>query len=116
MFFPAYRPRRMRRNENLRRLIRETKLSVDDLVHPLFVVPGKGVKKPIQSMPGNFQMSVDHLLKEVKQSRDLAPVAFSSFSSGMPKSRTRTPRAPFGRTGSSSGPSRRSRTRCPTSS
>ena len=66
MFFPAYRPRRLRKNENLRRLIRETKLSVDDLVYPLFVVEGKGVKKPINSMPGNFQMSVDHLLKEVK--------------------------------------------------
>jgi len=79
MFFPAYRPRRMRRNENLRRLIRETKLSVDDLVHPLFVVPGKGVKKPIHSMPGNFQMSVDHLLKEVKQSKDLGIPAVLLF-------------------------------------
>ena len=79
MFFPAYRPRRLRKNENLRRLIRETKLSVDDLVHPLFVVPGKGVKKPIHSMPGNFQMSVDHLLKEVKQSKDLGIPAVLLF-------------------------------------
>ncbi len=79
MFFPAYRPRRLRKNENLRRLIRETKLSVDDLVHPLFAVPGKGVKKPIHSMPGNFQMSVDHLLKEVKQSKDLGIPAVLLF-------------------------------------
>ncbi|HEX9156662.1 MAG TPA: porphobilinogen synthase [Syntrophales bacterium] len=79
MFFPAYRPRRLRKNENLRRLIRETKLSVDDLVHPLFVVPGKGVKKPIHSMPGNFQMSVDHMLKEVKQSKDLGIPAVLLF-------------------------------------
>jgi len=79
MFFPAYRPRRLRKNENLRRLIRETKLSVDDLVHPLFVVPGKGVKKPINSMPGNFQMSVDYLLKEVKQSKDLGIPAVLLF-------------------------------------
>ncbi|HQL89609.1 MAG TPA: porphobilinogen synthase [Syntrophales bacterium] len=79
MFFPAYRPRRMRRNENLRRLIRETKLSVDDLVHPLFVVSGKGVKKPIHSMPGNFQMSVDRLLEEVKRSKDLGIPAVMLF-------------------------------------
>ena len=56
MNFPDYRPRRLRKNENFRRMIRETKLSVDDLVYPLFVVPGKDRKKPINSMPGNFQM------------------------------------------------------------
>ena len=54
MQFPEYRARRLRKNENFRRLIRETKLSVDDLVYPLFVVPGKNFKKPIQSMPGQF--------------------------------------------------------------
>jgi porphobilinogen synthase len=69
----------MRRNENLRRLIRETKLSVDDLVYPLFAVEGKGVKKPIHSMPGNFQMSVDHLLKEVKAAKDLGIPAVLLF-------------------------------------
>jgi porphobilinogen synthase len=79
MFFPAYRPRRLRKNENLRRLIRETKLSVDDLVYPLFAVEGKGVKKPINSMPGNFQMSVDHLLKEVKAAKDLGIPAVLLF-------------------------------------
>ncbi len=79
MFFPAYRPRRLRKNENLRRLIRETKLSVDDLVYPLFAVEGKGVKKPIHSMPGNFQMSVDHLLKEVKAAKDLGIPAVLLF-------------------------------------
>ena len=79
MFFPAYRPRRLRKNENLRRLIRETKLSIDDLVYPLFAVEGKGVKKPISSMPGNFQMSVDHLLKEVKAAKDLGIPAVLLF-------------------------------------
>jgi porphobilinogen synthase len=79
MFFPAYRPRRLRKNENLRRLIRETKLSVDDLVYPLFAVEGKGLKKPIHSMPGNFQMSVDHLLKEVKAAKDLGIPAVLLF-------------------------------------
>ncbi|MGC8493896.1 MAG: porphobilinogen synthase [Syntrophobacteraceae bacterium] len=65
MYFPVYRPRRLRRTENLRRMIRETRLSVDHLVYPLFVMPGKGVKNPVQSMPGVFQLSVDHLLEEV---------------------------------------------------
>ena len=51
MQFPEYRARRLRKNENFRRLIRETKLSVDDLVYPLFAVPGKDFKKPISSMP-----------------------------------------------------------------
>ena len=48
MYFPAYRPRRLRKNENFRRMIRETKVSVDDLVYPLFVIPGKGCKKTDQ--------------------------------------------------------------------
>ncbi len=71
MYYPDYRPRRLRKNENFRRMIRETKLSIDDLVYPLFVVPGKDKKKPIHSMPGNFQMSIDHILKEVQKTKDL---------------------------------------------
>ncbi|MCX5828674.1 MAG: porphobilinogen synthase, partial [Deltaproteobacteria bacterium] len=62
MYFPEYRPRRMRKNENFRRMIRETTLSVDDFMYPLFLVSGKGVKKPIVSMPGNYQMSIDQLV------------------------------------------------------
>lgn len=65
MYFPAYRPRRFRRTENLRRMVRETLLSVDQMVYPLFVVPGKGIRNPVQSMPGVFQLSVDQLLTEV---------------------------------------------------
>ena len=71
MQFPEYRPRRLRKNENFRRLIRETRLSVDDLVYPLFAVPGKNVKKPIASMPDNFQMSADNIVKEAKKAREL---------------------------------------------
>ena len=67
MLFPDYRPRRLRKNENLRRMIRETSLSVDHLIEPLFVVPGKGVRKPIASMPGVFQLSVDELIKEAQE-------------------------------------------------
>ena len=66
MYFPVYRPRRFRRTENLRRMVRETRLSVDHLVYPLFVMPGKGVKNPVQSMPGVFQFSVDQLIEEVR--------------------------------------------------
>jgi porphobilinogen synthase len=79
MNFPEYRPRRLRKNENFRRMIRETKLSVDDLVYPLFVVPGKDRKKPINAMPGNFQMSIDHLLKEVQKTKDLGIPAVLLF-------------------------------------
>ena len=67
MFFPDCRLRRLRKNETLRRMVRETTLSVDDLILPLFVTFGKGVKKPISSMPGHFQLSIDKLLKEVQE-------------------------------------------------
>jgi len=71
MYFPAYRPRRLRQNENFRRMIRETQLSVNDFVYPLFITSGKNFKKPIASMPGQFQMSVDHALNEIKAAQDL---------------------------------------------
>lgn len=69
MQFPDYRPRRLRKSENIRRLVRETIVSVDNLVYPLFVVGGKGVKKPIASMPGHFQMSVDSVVKEAREAK-----------------------------------------------
>jgi porphobilinogen synthase len=64
MFFPRYRPRRLRASAEIRRLVRETRLSVDDFIYPLFVCPGEGVRREIGSMPGNFQLSVDELVKE----------------------------------------------------
>ena len=67
MQYPIYRPRRTRRNETLRRMIRETRLSPDDLIYPLFVVHGKGVRKEISSMPGVFQLSVDEIVKECRE-------------------------------------------------
>ena len=79
MQFPEYRARRLRKNENFRRLIRETKLSVDDLVYPLFAVPGKSVKKPITSMPGQFQLSVDYIAKEAQKARELGIPAVLLF-------------------------------------
>jgi porphobilinogen synthase len=79
MQFPEYRARRLRKNESFRRLIRETKLSVDDLVYPLFAVPGKDFKKPILSMPGQFQLSVDNIAKEAQKARDLGIPAVLLF-------------------------------------
>ena len=67
MYFPKYRPRRLRSNKHLRELIRETHLSVKDLIMPLFVRPGNGIKREISSMPGNYQFSVDTLVEEVKE-------------------------------------------------
>jgi porphobilinogen synthase len=66
MGYPVHRARRLRRNEQLRRLVKETLLSTDQLVMPLFVCPGSGVRRPISSMPGNFQLSVDALVEEGK--------------------------------------------------
>ncbi len=65
MYFPEYRPRRLRRTENLRRMVRETTLTVDQLVYPLFVLPGREIKNPVQSMPGVYQFSVDRLMDEI---------------------------------------------------
>ena len=79
MQFPEYRPRRLRKNENFRRLIRETRLSIDDLVYPLFVVSGKNVKKPIASMPGIFQLSIDYIIKEAREARELGIPAILLF-------------------------------------
>ena len=69
--FPEYRPRRLRRNELLRSLVRETTVSTSNLILPLFVVPGQGVRKPIGSMPGVFQTSVDELVKDAREAADL---------------------------------------------
>ena len=67
MQYPIYRPRRTRRNETLRRMIRETRLSPDDLIYPLFVVHGKGVRKEISSMPEVYHLSVDEIVKECQE-------------------------------------------------
>ena len=71
MSFPSHRPRRLRRSENLRRMTRETHLRVDNLIMPLFIVPGARVENPIGSMPGIAQLSVDRAVEECKQIRDL---------------------------------------------
>ncbi len=67
MSFPIVRMRRMRRNPTFRRMVRETTLSVDDLIMPLFVRSGTGIKKEIVSMPGNYQFSPDMLVEEARE-------------------------------------------------
>ncbi|MDK1021668.1 MAG: porphobilinogen synthase [Candidatus Hydrogenedentes bacterium] len=83
MSFPITRMRRLRRNATLRRMVRETSLSVDDLILPLFVRPGEGVKKEISSMPGNYQWSVDTLVEECKEVEGLGIPAVILF--GIPE-------------------------------
>jgi porphobilinogen synthase len=63
MLFPDYRPRRLRQSEALRKMIRETTLCSSDLILPLFAIDGKGVKNPIDAMPGHYQLSIDNLVK-----------------------------------------------------
>ncbi len=79
MTYPEHRPRRLRRNEEIRRMVRETKLSVDDLIYPLFAAAGKKVRKEIPSMPGVFQVSVENLVKEVREVRRLGIPAVLLF-------------------------------------
>ncbi|GIW43017.1 MAG: delta-aminolevulinic acid dehydratase [Candidatus Binatia bacterium] len=83
MPFPEVRMRRLRRTPALRRLVRETTFTVDDLVMPLFVVPGHGVTRPIQSMPGIAQLSVDRAVEECRRIWDLGIPAVILF--GVPE-------------------------------
>jgi porphobilinogen synthase len=77
--FPAVRPRRLRANPLVRDMVRETTLDVRDFILPLFVRPGTGVRQEISSMPGNYQLSVDRLIEEVGQARELGIRAFILF-------------------------------------
>ena len=69
--FPTHRPRRLPSHPQLRRMVSETILTTNDLIYPLFAVPGKGVAKEVISMPGVFQLSVDKIVDEVKEVYDL---------------------------------------------
>lgn len=71
MPFPLHRKRRLRASESMRRLVRETRLEPSQFVLPLFVCPGEGVRKEIGSMPGNFQLSIDELVKECESAHSL---------------------------------------------
>ena len=71
MTFPTTRPRRLRMNEPIRKMVRETRLAPEQFVLPLFVCPGTGIKKEISSMPGNYNWSVDLLVEEVRSAKSL---------------------------------------------
>src|SRR6516165_9453156 len=71
MSFPVTRLRRMRQSERLRSLVRETRLAPTNFIYPLFVCPGKGVRKEISSMPGVFNLSVDEAVKEAQEAKSL---------------------------------------------
>ncbi|MBU4209533.1 MAG: porphobilinogen synthase [Proteobacteria bacterium] len=79
MLFPEYRPRRLRQNEAFRRMIRETTLSTDDFILPLFAIGGKEVKNPIESMPGQYQLSVDNLVETAREAFNLGIPAVMLF-------------------------------------
>ena len=79
MSFPAQRFRRLRRGDAWRRMARETAVTADDLIYPLFVVSGEGVRTPVKSMPGVAQLSIDELVKEAREVYDLGIPAIILF-------------------------------------
>jgi porphobilinogen synthase len=83
MPFPVYRPRRLRESPLMRSMVRETSLRIDDFVYPLFAVHGRGVREPISSMPGQFRLSIDELLKECKDAASMGIPAVLLF--GLPR-------------------------------
>jgi porphobilinogen synthase len=82
MSYPIERPRRLRRTDGIRDMVRETKLTVEDFILPLFVVPGEKVRKEIPSMPGNFHLSVDGILEECRKAAGIGIPAVILF--GLP--------------------------------
>ena len=85
MAFPVTRLRRLRRNEALRALVRETNLEPSDLVYPLFVCPGESVRKEVGSMPGVFNLSVDQAVKEAAEAKSLGVGGIILF--GLPEAK-----------------------------
>lgn len=81
--FPTARLRRLRMTETMRSMVRETELSKNDFIYPLFVVPGKNVKKEVSSMPGVYQMSVDQIVRECAEVKSLGIPAVIFF--GIPE-------------------------------
>src|SRR5882757_9557193 len=83
MAFPATRLRRLRRTASLRAMVRETRLSPENFVYPLFVCPGEGVRKEVGSMPGVFNLSVDEAVREAEETHALGIPAIILF--GLPE-------------------------------
>src|ERR1051325_5552867 len=95
--FPAYRPRRLRQNPALRRLVSETQLNVAQLVLPLFVRSGRKLRKPIGAMPGVFQLSPDELLREAARAHALGVPAVLLF--GIPDTKDAKASGAYARNG-----------------
>jgi len=85
MAFPITRQRRLRRTELLRSLARETRLSPADFIYPLFACPGEGIQREIGAMPGNYQMSVDHIVRDCSEAASLGIPGVILF--GLPESK-----------------------------
>jgi len=83
MGHPIYRPRRLREKPLLRKMVRETTLAVDDLIYPLFVVHGRGIREPIAPMPGQCRLSIDEVVKEAKDAAGMGIPAVLLF--GIPE-------------------------------
>jgi porphobilinogen synthase len=83
MPYSVYRPRRLRESPLMRKMVRETVLRTDDLMYPLFIVHGRGIREPIASMPGQFRLSIDELLKECKDAASMGIPAVLLF--GIPR-------------------------------
>ena len=83
MPFPIHRPRRLRRTELLRSFVRETRLSPEGFVYPLFICPGKGIRKEVRSMPGVFNLSIDEAVKEAREAKALGIPSIILF--GLPE-------------------------------
>jgi porphobilinogen synthase len=97
MFFPEYRARRLRRNDTMRRMVRETHLRVDDLIYPMFSAFGKNIKKEIVSMPGIFQQSIEHIVAEAKEVHALGIPAVILF--GIPETKDAVGQDAYSETG-----------------
>lgn len=83
MYFPAYRARRMRKNDNMRRMVRENHLRVEDLIYPMFSAFGENIKKEIPSMPGIYQLSIENLVEDAREAYELGIPAVLLF--GIPE-------------------------------
>src|SRR5262245_49681131 len=88
MPYPSERPRRLRRSERLRAMVRETRLAPPQLVYPLFVVPGRGVRREIASLPGCFHLSPDEAAREAREVESLGIAGVILF--GLPEGKDAT--------------------------
>ncbi|HWI39885.1 MAG TPA: porphobilinogen synthase, partial [Verrucomicrobiae bacterium] len=79
MYFPTFRARRIRKSETFRKMVRETSLSVNDLIYPMFSAFGKGIRKEISSMPGIYQQSIENIVEEAQRAHELGVPAVILF-------------------------------------